>query len=100
MAIKRIKEITTEDENFRIENVQGFHMIRRDPVEQVPVGTLIAKVFRVIGYDKDCDGSLMARIECVDKDGDTTGWEQDCVGLDTESTWEIDSADDLDKLAR
>jgi hypothetical protein len=39
----------------------------------------------VTGYDRDCDGSLMARLAAIDKDGQTTGWKQTCIGLNPES---------------
>lgn len=58
-------KITAESENFRLEG--GF--IKRDPVEPEPVGTIVLKVFRVTGYDSDCDGSLMARMENIDSQG-------------------------------
>jgi len=58
-----------------------MHTIKRDPVEPEPVGTIVLMAFRVTGYDQDCDGSLMARLEHIDKDGEATGWEEDSVGL-------------------
>ena len=83
--MKPVQEITAERENFRLESVEGmparFSTIRRDPVEPEPVGTIIVTAFRVTGYDRDCDGSLMARLEHIDKEGRPTGWEQTCIGL-------------------
>ena len=70
-------KITAESENFRLEG--GF--IKRDPVEPEPVGTIVLKVFRVTGYDSDCDGSLMARMENIDSKGGATGWEVDSIGI-------------------
>jgi hypothetical protein len=72
--------------NERVEPLaagMGFNamMVRRDPVEPEPVGTLIAQVFRITGYDQDCDGSLMARLEAVDFNGQPTGWEPTHLGL-------------------
>lgn len=50
-----------------------------------PVGSYVAMVFRVTGYDPDCgetpETATMARLEQVDLDGETTGWEADCIGL-------------------
>ena len=50
-----------------------------------PVGSYVAMVFRVTGYDPDCgetaETATMARLEQVDLDGETTGWETNCVGL-------------------
>jgi hypothetical protein len=50
-----------------------------------PVGSCVAMMFRVTGYDPDCgetpETASMARLEAVDMDGETTGWEVNCVGL-------------------
>ena len=64
------RSISAEEENFRIEPA-GHHptkdirygIIRRDPVEPEPVGTIILEASIIVGYDRDCDGSLMARIK-------------------------------------
>jgi hypothetical protein len=101
MTIRRVPEITAEQENFRVEPVDlGPRVravtVRRDPVEPVPVGTYVAMVFRVTGYDRDCDGHLMARVENVGADGEATGWEQNCLGLSPGSTWVIDRPGELD----
>jgi hypothetical protein len=97
MSIRRFPEIGAEQENFRLEQLPGLnmHRIRRDPVEPVPVGTHIAKIFRITGYDPDCDGSLMARLEEVDRDGKSTGWEPDCIGLFPETAVTLDTPGDL-----
>jgi hypothetical protein len=97
MAIRRVPDISAR-ENFRIEPVPGLRAMtpRRDPVEPVPVGTYVAMVFRVTGYDQDCDGSLMARLENVDADGKTTGWEESAIGMYPDSTWVVDGPGELD----
>ena len=97
MAIRRVPDIS-DGENFRTEPVPGLRAvtIRRDPVEPVPVGTYVAMVFRVTGYDPDCDGHLMARLENVDADGDSTGWEPTHLGLYPESTWVVGGPGELD----
>jgi len=101
MTIKKIKEITAKEENFRTEqNEFGFHNIRRDSIEPVPIGTHIVMVFKVIGYDKDCDGSLMARLAHVDKNGEPTGWAPTHLGLYPDTDWIVDSPDEIDKLAK
>lgn len=102
MTIRRVPEITAERENRRTVTLAGgpgFRMVtsRCDPVEPVPVGSYVAAVFRVTGYDPDCDGSLMARLEGVDADGDTTGWEETGVGLYPGCTWVLDGPGDLDQ---
>lgn len=56
-------------------------VMRRDPVEPEPVGTIVLLAFRVTGYRPDCDGSLMATLEHIDKDGDTTGAKLKNMGL-------------------
>ena len=101
MAVRKIPEITREQENFRMVRVPGFpfEAIRRDPVEPVPVGTLVARIFRVTGYDPDCDRSLMARLEAVDSAGEGSGWEIDRLGLYPDAWWVVDSPDELDRMA-
>jgi len=81
--MRPVREITANEENFRVEPIAGTNagMIRRDSVEPEPVGTLVLMAFRVTGYDKDCDGSLMARLEHIDRDGEPTGWEPTHLGL-------------------
>jgi hypothetical protein len=94
--IRRIPEISPEQENFRLEEIAPrMTTIRRDPVEPVPVGTYVVRVFRVTGYDPDCDGSLMARVEAVDFDGQATGWTQDRLGITPDSWVALDSPQDL-----
>lgn len=55
-----------------------------------PIGSYVVQVFRVTGYDPDCgetpETASMARLENVDQDGEPTGWDVTCVGLDPEST--------------
>lgn len=81
--MRPVREITAKEENFRMEPVPGasFDVIRRDPVKPEPEGTIVLVPFRITGYDKDCDGSLMARLEAIDKDCEPTGWETDSHGL-------------------
>lgn len=99
MSIRRLPEITAEQENFRLEPAgHNVGFIRRDPVEPVPVGSYVAAVFRVTGYDRDCDGSLMARLEQVDREGETTGWTADCLGLYPETDVVVDCPGDLHDL--
>lgn len=100
MPIRRVPAVSAEQENFRLERLMPgddrFSSIRRDPVEPVPQGTIVVKAFRVTGYDQDCDGSLMARIENIDADGEPTGWRETHLGLYSNSTWMVDSISDLD----
>jgi hypothetical protein len=81
--MRPVKEITAAEENFRTEPVPGtaFDVIKRDPVKPEPEGTIILVPFRITGYDQDCDGSLMARLEAIDKDGEATGYTTNCHGL-------------------
>ena len=81
--MRPVRQITAEEENFRLEPIGGARRaaIRRDPIEPEPVGTIVLMAFRVTGYDPDCDGSLMARVEHIDKDGEPTGWEPTHLGL-------------------
>jgi hypothetical protein len=81
--MRPVKEITAAEENFRTEPVPGaaFDVIKRDPVKPELEGTIILVPFRITGYDPDCDGSLMARLEAIDKDGEATGYTTNCHGL-------------------
>lgn len=79
--MRTVREVTAEEENFRTEEVGGFSLIRKDPVKPEPEGTIVLMAFRVSGYDPDCDGSLMARLEHIDKDLKPTGWEPTNIGL-------------------
>lgn len=68
--MRLIRKVTSDEENFRLEPVANSRLalIRRDPIEPEPVGTLLLIPFRVVGYDPDCDGSLMARLEMMSLD--------------------------------
>lgn len=75
-------------ENFRLANVNGFNVIRRDPVETEPVGTLILVPMRVMGYDRDCDGSLMARLEMLDVEDLDKEMDPDLLACETARDFE------------
>ncbi len=81
--MRPVKEITASEENFRTEPVPdaAFVVIKRDPVRPEPEGAIILMPFRITGYDQDCDGSLMARLEAIDKDGEATGYTTNCHRL-------------------
>jgi len=87
--MRLVREITAEEENFRMEpagqSPDGsviYSTIRRDPVEPEPVGTIVLMAFRITGYDKDCDGSLMARLTQIDyEEGEEAGSETKNHGL-------------------
>lgn len=103
MSIHKLPEITAEQENHRLvpfASGPGFNAVtsKVDPVEPVPVGTYIAMVFRVTGYDPDCDGSLMGRFEHVDRHGEPTGWEPTHLGLYTDTDVVLDGPGDLHDL--
>jgi hypothetical protein len=85
--MRPIKEITSKQENFRIEQKKGspFRVARVDFIEPEPVGTIILMAFRITGYDRDCDGSAMVRAEHINKDGDCSGWDIDSIGLNSDS---------------
>ena len=87
---------------MRLADGPGFNAVtsKVDPVERVPVGTYVVKVFRVTGYDQDCDGSLMARLANVGADGESSGWEVTHIGLYPDSTWVVDGPDELDRLTQ
>lgn len=79
--MRPVREITTEEENFRAEGAGSVKFIKRDLVKPEPEGTIILCAFRISGYDQDCDGSLMARLECINKDGSTSGGKMTNIGL-------------------
>ncbi len=83
--MRPVREITSAEENFRMEGKGPFVVARRNPVKPEPEGTIVLMAFRVTGYDRDCDGSLMARLEHIDSKGDASGWEPSRIGLYPES---------------
>ncbi len=101
-ALRPVREITAEMENFRTVPFVGTNMFtsKRDPVEPEPVGTYVVMVFQVTGYDPDCDGSLMARLRAVQSDGESTGWEPNCLGLYPDTALVVEHPSVLWDLAR
>lgn len=102
--MKEVPKITAEQENARfvpLAEGTGFHAvtIKRDPIQPVPVGTYVVKVFRVTGYDPDCDGSLMARLAQVSRNGEETGWEPTHLGISPDSSLIVDDPGELWRLA-
>lgn len=81
--MRRIREITAEEENFRTEEVHpGMVFVKREPIKPEPEGTIILVPFRVTGYDPDCDGSLLARLAAIQIDDfSATGWKLNYIGL-------------------
>ncbi len=82
--MRPIRRITAKESNDRFVTQRSgdpFVVRRCDPVEPEPVGTIIVMAFRITGYDPDCDGSLMARLEHIDRSGNATGWEPTHLGL-------------------
>lgn len=79
--MRPVREITMEEENFRTEQRGNFILMRRDPVEPEPIGTIVLMAFRVASYTKDCDGSLMATLEAIDNEGEETGAKIKNIGL-------------------
>lgn len=98
--LRLIPEITAERENFRIETHGNIGLVRRDPVEPVPVGSFVVMVFQVTGYDPDCDGSLMARLAHVGKDGKASGWEPRAIGLYPDYSVSVDAPADVWEAAQ
>ena len=91
--MRPVREVTAEEENFRTEPLfkpgdpeysPEFHVFettKRDFVKPEPEGTIVLMAFRVTGYDQDCDGSAMAQLQQIDRDGEETGWEPNQIGL-------------------
>jgi hypothetical protein len=93
VSVRRVPEITAEQQNARTvpsADSPGFSVstLKVDPVEPVPVGSLVARIFRVTGYDPDCDGSLMARLESINADGEPTGW-HGSASLTARRSWAV-----------
>lgn len=86
--MRPVRKITAKEENFRLEPIPGtcLNAIRRDSVEPEPIGTIVLEAWRITGYDKDCDGSLMARLERIDRDGNPTGATRTHCGLYSEAS--------------
>lgn len=82
--MRKVREVTASEENFRVANVGGLGVIRRDPVEPEPVGTLLLVPVRIVGYDPDCDGSLMARYEIIGLDDAGCTADPEILGLSRE----------------
>lgn len=90
MYIRPVHAIDPKQENPRMVPIMKgdmqFFTLKVDPVEPEPVGQYVVCVFEIIGYDQDYDGSLMARLMSVDKDGKRTGAEMNNVGIYPEDT--------------
>ena len=97
--MRRVREITAEEENLRTEPWIGENMriTRRDFIKPEPEGTIILMAFRITGYDQDCDGSAMARLDGINLDGEETGAELTHHGLYPESDLVV-TLDELKEL--
>lgn len=96
--MRPLRKITAEEENYRtVEFAPGMFTSKKDPVKPEPEGTIVLIPFRITEYHPDCDGSLMAKLEAIDKDGEGTGWEPDCIGLYPECELVV-TADELREL--
>lgn len=83
--MRPVRDISAIEQSW-IEKRDGISPLRCSGVEPEPVGTIVMKAFRVTGYDNDCDGSLMARLAAIDSRGDETGWTQNSIGLNPDTT--------------
>jgi len=82
--MRDVRKITPDEEKCRLEpmGVPGMGMFKVDFVKPEPEGTLVIMLFRVTGYDRDCDGSAMARLERLGfGDMEPSGWEPTHLGL-------------------
>jgi len=92
------KEITAEKENLRIDSTSYcFNMLKRDPVEPEPKGTIILMAFRIDDYIQDCDGSLMASLTHLSKNLEETGWCPDRLRIYPDTCLVVDK-DELKEL--
>lgn len=92
------RRIEEEYDNFRVVYKGGIRVVRRDFVPPVPVGSYVVKVFRVTGYDPDCDGSAMARLEAVNFEGEPTGSIMGYLGLYPDTALVVDHPSEVTKL--
>ena len=90
MYIRPVHAIDPKKENPRqvpvMKGDMQFFTLEVDPVEPEPIGQYVVCVFQITGYDQDCDGSALARLMAVDKDGKHTGAELTDVGLYPDDT--------------
>ncbi len=73
--------------------------VDRQHLFPVPVGTLVAMLFRVDGYDPDPGGWPLARVEHVDAIGADLGWGGTEIGVYPDTAWRVEESEDLDTLA-
>ena len=101
--MRPVRKITAQEENHRLlpmfPESRRFMISKRDPVKPEPEGTIVLQAFRVTGYDQDCDGSLMARLENIDVLGEATGWNVSQIGLYPSSSLVV-SKDELRTMFR
>jgi hypothetical protein len=90
--MRLVRDIPPEEEIARVERRGRFYIVKRNPVEPEPVGTIVLLPFEITGYEQDCDGSLMAELdnlypyELEGNDFDisdlgSSGWEVSRVGI-------------------
>ena len=78
-----MRPVNTVETNFRLEPAGGFlTRVKHDFVPPEPVGSLILIPFRITGYDSDCDGSAMVRMENINNEGESSGWTVDSITID------------------
>jgi len=76
--MKLIREITAEEENFRLEK----NFIKRDPVKVVEEDQILLIPFKITGFTQDCDGSLMLKLSALQIDTlEETGWTEQNIGI-------------------
>jgi len=99
--MRKIREITSKEENFRVVPLApGAVTTKCDPIQPEPIGTIILIPFKIIGYDQDCDGSLMARLGSLGLDDiKNTGWETSHIGLYPDSGFVV-SKKELSELIK
>lgn len=84
--MRLIRTITETEDNFQVEPLPGTQagIVRHDFAKPEPEGTIVLLAFRITGYDRDCDGSAMARLEALylsDGKLEPSGWEEDGIGI-------------------
>lgn len=95
--MERIPDIRSR-ENWREVPVPGWPGMvtgHVDPIRPVPVGAVVALMFRVTAYDTDCDGSQMARLERINNIGEGLGSTLDHLTLAPNDTVRLTDPSEL-----
>lgn len=95
-----IRKFVKPDEAVHLERItDNVSFARHEYVEPLPIGTYVIRVFRIVEFVQDADGSAMVNLESVDRHGDHTGWYPGNMGVYEDSTLVVDNPQDLWDIA-